>query len=102
MNERSIAMPTVVADWQLVDEMGGFDEEQRFGEYHDLCVRLAMRSEVSVVAEPLCSIRSHREHYSANRVAAYASWVQLYGKLAELAPNRSSALTAAECGRKRR
>jgi glycosyltransferase involved in cell wall biosynthesis len=82
-----IAMPTVVADRELVAEIGGFDEGQRFGEYHDLCVRLAMRSEVVALAEPLCSVRAHREHYSGDRIGAYLSWVQLYGKLAALAPN---------------
>lgn len=85
--DAAIAMPTVVAERDLVDEIGGFDEQLRFEEDHDLCLRLAMRSQVVAVAESLCSVRSHGEHYSADRIGAYASWVQLYGKMAELAPN---------------
>jgi glycosyltransferase involved in cell wall biosynthesis len=82
-----VAMPTVMADRDLVNEVGRFDERQRFGEFHELCVRLAMRSEVVSVREALCSIRRHSEHYSADRIAAVESWIALHGKLAALAPN---------------
>jgi glycosyltransferase involved in cell wall biosynthesis len=82
--ETSIAMPTVMARRDLFGEVGGFDEEQRFGEYHDLCVRMALRSEVIAVGEPLCSVRAHREHYSGDRIAAYRSWARLYGKMVGL------------------
>src|SRR5580698_1296582 len=77
-----IAMPTVVAERSLVAEAGGFDEQQLFGEFHDLCLRLAMKGEVAVVREPLCSVRTHGEHYSSNRVADHAGWLRLYGKMA--------------------
>jgi glycosyltransferase involved in cell wall biosynthesis len=79
--EIAIAMPSVVADRALVAEVGGFDEEQRFGEFHDLCLRLALKSEAAALREPLCSIRAHQEHYSANRIAAHASWMRLYEKV---------------------
>lgn len=85
--EVSIAMPTVVAERDLVRELGGFDEDQRFGEFHDLCLRLAMKSEVAAVREPLCSVRAHGEHYSGDRIAAQISWMRLYEKMTDLAPS---------------
>lgn len=96
--ELNVAMPTVMAERGLALEAGGFDEEQRFGEYHDLCARLALRSEVVAVAEPLCSVRAHGAHYSGDRIAAYRSWVRLHGKWAELAPTPA---LRAHCRRQR-
>jgi glycosyltransferase involved in cell wall biosynthesis len=85
--EVAISMPTVVADRDLVDEIGGFDEQQPFAEWHDLCLRLAMKSEVVALRESLCSVRAHTEHYSADRIAANISWMRLYEKMADLAPS---------------
>lgn len=79
-----IAMPTVVAERNLFHEAGGFDEQQRFGEFHDLFLRLALRSEVVVVREPLCSVRIHHEHYSSNEIENSAGWLQLYQKMAQI------------------
>jgi glycosyltransferase involved in cell wall biosynthesis len=81
--EIGVAMPTVVAERSLVAEAGGFDEQQLFGEFHDLCLRLAMKGEVVVVAEPMCSVRTHDEHYSSDRVADHAGWMRLYRKMAD-------------------
>jgi glycosyltransferase involved in cell wall biosynthesis len=85
--EVAISMPAVVADRDLVGEIGGFDEQQPFAEWHDLCLRLAMKSEVVALGESLCSVRAHTEHYSADRIAAHISWMRLYEKMADLAPN---------------
>jgi glycosyltransferase involved in cell wall biosynthesis len=82
-----ISMPTVVADRDLVREIGCFDEQQRFAEWQDLCLRLAMKSEVVALRESLCSVRIHDEHYSADKVAAHLGWMQLYKKMADLAPS---------------
>jgi len=84
--ELAIPMPTVFAARSLVTSAGGFDEQQRFGEFHDLCLRLAMNSPVIAVRETLCRIRTHGDHYSADRVAAHMSWMRLYEKMAPLAP----------------
>jgi glycosyltransferase involved in cell wall biosynthesis len=81
-----ISTPTVVAERSLVNEVGGFDEEQHFGEDYDLWLRLAMRSEVSVSCESLTYTRSHPHNYSQDRIAAYQGWVRLYEKMAELVP----------------
>jgi hypothetical protein len=85
--EFGIAMPTLIANRDLVFDVGGFDEQLRFGEFHDLCLRLALRSEVVGLREALCSVRAHNEHYSADRIAANTSWMSLYQKMADLAPN---------------
>jgi glycosyltransferase involved in cell wall biosynthesis len=63
--EVSVAMPTLIAERSEIDAVGAFDEQQLYGEFHDLCLRLALRSEAVAVAEVLCSIRAHDEHYSA-------------------------------------
>lgn len=94
----AIAMPTVLAERTLVAELGGFDEQQRFGEFQDLCLRLALKSEAAALREPLCSVRAHQEHYSADRAAALASWMRLYRKIGNFAPDRR---TRAFCARMR-
>jgi glycosyltransferase involved in cell wall biosynthesis len=102
-NEVTIAMPTVMAERALVVALGGFDENLPFGEFHDLCLRLALESQAVSVATPLSSVRSHREHYSADRAAAFLSWTRLYEKYSRLAPEpalrhysaRMRAMTAA-------
>ena len=96
--QTAVAMPTVLADRELVRTIGGFDEQLRFGEFHDFCLRLALRSEVVAVREPLCSIRAHDEHYSGDRIAALASWMRLYEKTATLT---SSVTLQAHCARMR-
>jgi glycosyltransferase involved in cell wall biosynthesis len=84
--QASVAMPTLVAERTLIEEVGGFDEHQRYGEFHDLCLRLALRSEVVALADVLCSVRAHDEHYSADRRAAHRDWMRLFEKFCALAP----------------
>jgi glycosyltransferase involved in cell wall biosynthesis len=81
------SMPAVVADRDLVREIGCFDERQRFGEWHDLCLRLAIKSPVVALSESLCSVRIHNEHYSADKVGEHLGWMQLYKKMGDLAPS---------------
>jgi glycosyltransferase involved in cell wall biosynthesis len=94
-------MASIVAARDLVDEVGGFDPDQPWCEDLDLLLRLAMRSPVTVVAEPLCSIRSHQDdadHHSGDRIAECAHRVKLYRKMARRVPDpRLRAL----CQRKR-
>lgn len=96
--EVAVAMPTVVAERSLVEEVGRFDEEQRYGEFHDLSLRLALCSEVIALPDVLCSVRAHDEHYSADRVAAHRAWMRLYEKFSTLAP---TAAGRASCERMR-
>ncbi|HZU81286.1 MAG TPA: hypothetical protein VE987_00135, partial [Polyangiaceae bacterium] len=68
----------------LVDEVGGFDEDQLWCEDLDLFLRLAAASPVARLSEPLCFIRSHfvdDEHYSGDRVAESAYRAELFDKL---------------------
>jgi glycosyltransferase involved in cell wall biosynthesis len=85
--ELAIPMPALFAARSLLESTGGFDEQQRFGEFHDLCLRLALQSPVVAVREILCRIRTHGEHYSADRLAANMSWLRLYEKMSLLAPS---------------
>lgn len=85
--ELAVPMPTLFASRRLVNEIGAFDEEQRFGEFHDLCLRLALRSKTTVVREVLCFIRSHSGHYSADRISVQQSWMRLYEKMAAQVPS---------------
>jgi glycosyltransferase involved in cell wall biosynthesis len=85
--EFSIAMPTVVAERDLLNEIGGFDEAQLFGEFQDICLRLALKSEVTALRRPLCMVRNHDQHYSADRAGGQAGWMRLYQKMMSLAPN---------------
>jgi glycosyltransferase involved in cell wall biosynthesis len=84
--ETSISMPALLAELSLVREAGGFDESLRFGEFHDLSLKLALRAEVAPVSVVQCSIRAHSEHFSADRTAAIGDWMRLYEKWSHLAP----------------
>jgi glycosyltransferase involved in cell wall biosynthesis len=84
--EVTVAMPTLVAERSLLEEIGGFDEAQPYGEFHDLCLRLALRSEAVALPEVLCSVRAHDQHYSSDRAAAHRAWMRLYDKFHALAP----------------
>ncbi|WP_448097575.1 glycosyltransferase [Luteibacter yeojuensis] len=87
--EAIIAIDSVMVDRHLLMDVGSFDEGQRFGEDYDLYVRLAMRSPVQVIDEPLAVVRAtDGANYSANRIDAYAGWVQLYDKYAGWLPNK--------------
>ena len=80
--EALIAMPTVVVERALLEELGGFDEGQKFCEEVDLYVRLALRAEVDLVADPLCALRAHNEHYSDDHIGTHESWLRLLAKIA--------------------
>jgi len=65
------ALPSVISERALLEEVGGFDATQHFYEDHDLWFRLALRSNADVVPKVLLHIRKHDEHYSnTNRLAA--------------------------------
>jgi len=57
-----IALPSVVAHRRLFNQVGGFDTGQRMCEDYDLWLRLAARSEIDAVHEPLLLVRRHGEH----------------------------------------
>ena len=86
--EASVATPTVMAEMTLVRELGGFDESMAFAEDYDLWLRLALRSEVSVVCEPLADVRSHSQRFSANTVGGLKGWQRLFSKMERQMPSR--------------
>jgi len=97
--EAQIAMPTVMAERAFVRELGGFDEQLRFGEDYDLWARMALRSEVSVDAKPSTDVRSHDEHFTFDRSGKLGGWAAFYAKMETLAP---TAALRALCRRQRR
>ena len=86
--DAQIATPAVMAELEFVRELGGFDESMRFVQDYDLWARMALRSEVAVDATPLADVRSHTEHFTADRVGRLRCWAMLYAKMARLAPTR--------------
>jgi len=77
-----VSTSSVMAERSLVEEVGGFDEEQMFGEDYDLFIRLAQRSHVAVVEQRLMFERNLQpESYSTDRIGAYEGWVRLYDNL---------------------
>ena len=82
--EVSLRTPCVLATRRLLVEVGGFDESILSGEDYDLWYRLALRSDIAVINEPLVKIRSHRMNHSANWSSAYVGQDQTLTKLQRL------------------
>ncbi len=76
-----VSMSGVMAERTLLEEVGYFDEEQPFFEDYDLFLRLSLRSDVSVVKQPLVRMRSHAEHYSANRIGMREGQARMLTKI---------------------
>lgn len=96
----SIRSPSVVmARTELVREAGGFDEAIDCAEDFDLWARLALRSPICVVDEPLVRVRSHSNN--SGRKAGSASVARDYSlrKLAAGTSGRARALIAHERSR---
>ena len=55
----AVAMPTVMAERALVEEVGRFDEAARTREDYSLWLDLAARAEVGVIQEHLAVVRDH-------------------------------------------
>ena len=60
----SIRTPSVLAQRQLIERVGGFDDTIRSAEDYDLWLRLALESELALVNEPLIQVRRHDENHS--------------------------------------
>jgi glycosyltransferase involved in cell wall biosynthesis len=72
----SLRAPSLVmAERELVSQVGRFDEKLNSAEDMDLWARLARRSELALVNEPLARIRVHEDNYSSQDVSAgLAGW----------------------------
>jgi glycosyltransferase involved in cell wall biosynthesis len=82
--EVSLRTPCVLATRQLLMEVGGFDESIPSGEDYDLWYRLALRSDIAVINEPLVKVRHHRENHSADWSSAYVGQDHTFTKLQRL------------------
>lgn len=71
--EATVATPAVMVERRLLAQVGGFDEQQPLFEDYDLWMRLAARSAVELVDEPLTCLRLHAEHYSRAGIPMAAS-----------------------------
>jgi glycosyltransferase involved in cell wall biosynthesis len=79
--EATVATPSVLVDRSLLEQVGGFDEQQLYFEEYDLWLRLSLRSEVTVINEPLVLVRNHDEHYTRDRVGVYEARSRLLEKM---------------------
>jgi glycosyltransferase involved in cell wall biosynthesis len=79
--EACVTTPSVLAERSLIEQAGGFDEEQPFFEDYDLWLRLSLLSDVILVNQPLILVRNHHEHYSADRIRVYEARFRLLNKM---------------------
>jgi len=83
--------PSVMVARQLLSDVGGFDESMRSGEDYDLWMRLALRSPVAVVEEPLVDVRHHDRNYSRDWAIAFDGRDRSLAKLQSLVdPQRAA------------
>lgn len=75
-----IAQPTVLVSRVLLEELGVFDEGLRMCYDDDLWFRLAARSEIDAVDEPLTLVRRHGSH-SGSDVIAWEDRLKVFERL---------------------
>jgi glycosyltransferase involved in cell wall biosynthesis len=68
-HETGIALPSVVVSRELLERLGPFDEELVMCEDDELWLRLAARSEIDGIEEPLTLVRRHDQHSGKDVVA---------------------------------
>ena len=88
----NVSMSSVMAERALLQRIGGFDEALPFFEDRDLLMRLSLASDVSVVTEALVRMRSHAQHYSADRVGMRLGRARLLEKMQAEAQRRGLAV----------
>jgi glycosyltransferase involved in cell wall biosynthesis len=79
--EVSIRTPSVLAERRLLLECGGFDISMRSAEDYDLWLRMALRSEIALVNQPLVRVRHHEQNHSADWSSAYVGQDHTFLKL---------------------
>lgn len=77
----NVSMCSIMVERIFLEQVGWFDETQRFFEDFDLFLRLSLHSDVSVVRQPLVRIRNHEKHYSADRIGMLEGRAQLLRKM---------------------
>jgi hypothetical protein len=81
-----LALPTVMAERNLLIEAGVFDAEQRQAEDYELWLRLGLRSDVLLVRDALTRVRFHPDHYCRGGVWGLDWLRRMYEKVETLAP----------------
>jgi len=76
-----IALPTVMVDRRELAHAGGFDESFPRCEDYELWTRLAARSEVAALAEPLAAVRTHEGNVPTWRPEAFEQMERVYRTL---------------------
>ena len=96
----SIRSPSVVvARTALVREVGGFDEALDCAEDYDLWTRLALRSPISLVDEPLVHVRTHPSNSGRKIGSAYVARDYSLRKLSARLNGRARAIADRERSR---
>ncbi len=65
----TIALPSVLAARNLIDELGGFDEQLTMCEDDELWFRLAAQAQIDAVDSPLTVVRRHAQHSGSDVIA---------------------------------
>lgn len=81
--ETVVALPSVVASRVLLDQVGGFDETLVMCEDYDLWLRMAARSEIDAIDEPLTIVRRHGDHYG-NAALSFLDHLRVLDKVLRL------------------
>lgn len=78
--ETVVALPSVVVSRALLGHVGNFDEALTMCEDYDLWLRLAARSRVDAIAEPLTLVRRHGQHYG-NAAVSFRDSIHVLNKV---------------------
>ena len=92
--EAAVAHSSLMATRQALEAVGGYPEDMPgIGDY-ELFVRLALRSEIAFVDEPLVLLRHHEEHYFNDDALALTELRYFFEKMHRLqvAPHMESLL----------
>jgi glycosyltransferase involved in cell wall biosynthesis/GT2 family glycosyltransferase len=89
--EPRIVQSAVIVRRELLERVGGYDEDLRVCEDYSLWIRLAQESEIGFIPSPLVLIRRHEAHHFGETTALAElgrmfARVQLRADVAELAP----------------
>jgi glycosyltransferase involved in cell wall biosynthesis len=86
--DAEVSTPAVIVERQLLEEVGGFDETLLLFEDYELWIRLACRSDIDLIDEPLTKLRSHDQHYSGGSLRTIKNRLQLLNKMQHLVCDR--------------
>ena len=79
-SETVIALPSVIACRELLEQAGGFDPDLVMCEDYDLWLRLAAHSEVDAIDEPLTLVTRHAEH-SGSEIISFQDCKRVFEKV---------------------